>query len=911
MVRAGHDLFPCTSVRMLAQTRPDGYILCSFTSSNNPIGSLYDSGGPNGNYANNQNCTFLIAPPCADTVKLQFSAFQLESNYDFVRIYDGEDATGILLATLTGNASLSTIYRAASGKMFIRFTSDVSIVMSGIAAHWTTVIHDNLPVASFTSSDLEIAFGQNITFTNTSSYGDEYFWDVDGDGVDDYTSPNVTHTYTTPGVHTVRLITTNCNGSDTTSMLITVQEAPVLDFVGIWTDTITSCDDSFSFSGTITNNGSGDLLWSATHPSYTITPSSGVLEPGQSTSILISAPIYNSAGTYETTLTLNTNDPDNNSVSTTMTAVQEVSCIFSMCLNSSTDSPSGTLYDSGGPTGNYANNQNCSFLIAPACADTIKFQFTSFQTQVTYDVVRIYDGENASGTLLATLSGTISLGTVYSAPSGKMFITFVTNGSTIFSGFAGNWTTITQTQAPSAAFVASNDFPDYAEAVSFTSQTSVADEYFWDIDGDGITDYTSANVTHSYTTAGTYTVQLITSNCLGSDTSSMEIVVKNPPSIQLIGTWTDTIYNCQEMISFSGTIINNGPSDLTWSTSHPSFSIVPSSGVLGEGQSVNIVITGLAYGAAGTYNSLLTVTSNDPLNGIIETNLSVVQLLTCNLLMCVNGSSNLPIGTLYDSGGPSGNYSDNQNCTFLIAPPCADTVKLHFSAFQLENNFDFVRIYDGEDATGILLATLTGNASLSPIYSAASGKMFIRFTSDVSVVMSGFTAHWKTIELFAPPQADFDYTGDLLTNSAIDFSLVTFSDNLTYDWSFGDGTSSTDPNPSHIYLEEGTYVVTLIVTDECGRTDEVSMNLIIDVNSLIHVLEAGLQIYPNPSRTGLFTLKGFSESVSAIEITDQTGRIVPYTLNPMDNSVYQIDISHEAPGVYYLKYGNRVYKLIK
>ena len=43
---------------------------------------------------------------------------------------------------------------------------------------------------------------------------------------------------------------------------------------------------------------------------------------------------------------------------------------------------------------------------------------------------------------------------------------------------------------------------------------------------------------------------------------------------------------------------------------------------------------------------------------------------------------------------------------------------------------------------------------------------------------------------------------------------------LTYAWTFGDGASSTDPNPSHTYTTQGVYTATLTVTDGTNTASE-------------------------------------------------------------------------------------------
>jgi PKD repeat protein/subtilisin-like proprotein convertase family protein len=60
-------------------------------------------------------------------------------------------------------------------------------------------------------------------------------------------------------------------------------------------------------------------------------------------------------------------------------------------------------------------------------------------------------------------------------------------------------------------------------------------------------------------------------------------------------------------------------------------------------------------------------------------------------------------------------------------------------------------------------------------------------------------------------------------------SLITFNgtrstdpdnDIVSYAWTFGDGATGTGPNPEHTYADDGTYKVTLVVTDDDGASGE-------------------------------------------------------------------------------------------
>ena len=48
-----------------------------------------------------------------------------------------------------------------------------------------------------------------------------------------------------------------------------------------------------------------------------------------------------------------------------------------------------------------------------------------------------------------------------------------------------------------------------------------------------------------------------------------------------------------------------------------------------------------------------------------------------------------------------------------------------------------------------------------------------------------------------------------------------------YEWTFGDGQSSTDTNPSHTYAAPGSYWVRLVVTDQEGQRGETTKNVVV------------------------------------------------------------------------------------
>ncbi len=100
-------------------------------------------------------------------------------------------------------------------------------------------------------------------------------------------------------------------------------------------------------------------------------------------------------------------------------------------------------------------------------------------------------------------------------------------------------------------------------------------------------------------------------------------------------------------------------------------------------------------------------------------------------------------GNFYDSGGSGSNYTDDERTITTIAPPGATNVTVTFNSFNLENTWDYLYIYDGDDIYDPLIGYYTGTNNPGTVTSSG-GTLTFEFRSDCASVAAGWQAVYSS-----------------------------------------------------------------------------------------------------------------------------------------------------------------------
>ncbi len=173
-----------------------------------------------------------------------------------------------------------------------------------------------------------------------------------------------------------------------------------------------------------------------------------------------------------------------------------------------------------------------------------------------------------------------------------------------------------------------------------------------------------------------------------------------------------------------------------------------------------------------------------------------------------NGTNSITTcaANFYDSGGTGGNYSNSENRTYTFYPSIqGNKIRVSFSSFSTENNYDGMMIYNGNSTAAPLISSGLGagsNATTCPAGSwrgtsspgtvtstAVDGSLTFVFRSDASTTSSG----WISQVSCAPPCAGMPNGGVTLSSMTVgcqgysaNLSVSSSSSNsdvgITYQW---------------------------------------------------------------------------------------------------------------------------------
>ncbi|NSW44963.1 MAG: hypothetical protein HPY79_04030 [Bacteroidales bacterium] len=141
-------------------------------------------------------------------------------------------------------------------------------------------------------------------------------------------------------------------------------------------------------------------------------------------------------------------------------------------------------------------------------------------------------------------------------------------------------------------------------------------------------------------------------------------------------------------------------------------------------------------------------------------------------------------GYFYDSGGSSGTYQNSEDYTMTLCSSNGGHITVAFSSFNIENNYDFLYIYDGPNTSSTLIGTYTSTTSPGTITSSGTCLTF-RFTSDASITYDGWAASISCSSVATPTVQD--------CAGAIPLCFSTYSTSVSYS---GQGNYPTEI-PTH------------------------------------------------------------------------------------------------------------------
>jgi gliding motility-associated-like protein len=747
----------------------------------------------------------------------------------------------------------------------------------GTDTAFQTIVVDTIPTALMTAVPLEGCTPLTVVTTNTSTGGNlSYQWYIDG--VLTYTTVTIPNQVFTapagnaPVNHTIRLIVSNHCGTDDTIVTIVVHPL-VVAIVAPVTSTI--CEGS---SVTFTQSSLGDQL------TYLWNFGNG----NTSTSATPPAQTYPTAGNYTVLLTVTGycgTDTATAFVHVNPIPVAPTALGASICAGTSTTltatAPGGTYQWFNAPTGGTLLQTGPSYT-TPVLTDTTDYYVqttvlgcVSPRTLVTVIVNPTPVVPTAIGTTIcagdsATLTATAPGGTYewYNAASGGTLLqtgasyttpplltttTFYVQTTTAGCTSPRTAVTVTVNPTPVAPTVA----PGIICAGGTTTLTATAPggTYTW---YDSISGGTLLNTGNTFTTPvlstnTTYFVQTTIAGCIGPRVA-VNVTVNPYPVADIV---PDVNAGCQGLVvNFNNNSTLGGTYTWSFAGATPATSAAYSPPAIAFNAAGNNMVFIVVTVAGCTTNDTafiniaplptpaFTIAPNvgcSPVTSVF-TNTSGITAGDTYLWNFDNGTTSTlqnPPSQTYTTTGVDSTYT----IELLIAAAngCSDsvshTVTVHANPVALFTpNNDTVcantAILFSNNSTGATSYSWSfGDASTSSLTTPSHTYPTPNNYTVQLIATSAFACVDTTQQLIvvdSVPVAAFTNTTECL-GFTTQFTNTSLGSIVSWSWNFGDGSAlETTPNPSHVYASNGTFAVTLTVTNSFGCTHSITQNVIVN-----------------------------------------------------------------------------------
>ncbi len=337
----------------------------------------------------------------------------------------------------------------------------------------------------------------------------------------------------------------------------------------------------------------------------------------------------------------------------------------------------GIFADEGGLNGNYFNNSNKVQTFRSPNGERLRFVFNSFQTEGSnLDRLEIYDGPSSSWPLLTTLSGFQPAGLTITSTGNHLTFRFVSSSSSSFAGWNAN------------IQCAGSALPNYNMS---SGTVNTCEGVFYDHAGGGATYGLNENRVQTFCSNNQQRIVFDFTNFSLGTGDSLWAYDGNSILSRLIGIYVNS--SRVEKLTSGGTCLTfRFKSDL--------------------------------QNSLDGWKALISCSPEPPEQVVYS--MSTGLRSTCS-------------GIFADQGGLNGNYFNNQNLVQIFQSESGQRIRFNFQQFSLENNIDFLRIYDGASINAPLIGTFTGTISPGIVVSTGN-RLTFQFTSNSSSTTTGWAA---------------------------------------------------------------------------------------------------------------------------------------------------------------------------